>query len=233
MGHYKKMTYGVLGFVGGNEWGKDCTFDQRLLEVSGASEVLVLPTAAAYEYPMRVIQNATNYFDDFGVTTKGLMVLSHDDANDRRNAQTIAQAKFIYLSGGSPLHLRSVLKESLCFGALRDAWQNGATLIGSSAGGMVLTDPMVDPRGGAFTLGLGLVKKFAFSPHYSEWSQERRKRTHLLEGSDFVTVGVDEQTALIRWSNGEWEVLGKGSAEAYYFGKEISLGDLEYHIEIP
>jgi len=37
--------------------------------------------------------------------------------------------------------------------ALLDTWRRGAVVAGSSAGAMVLTDPMVDPRGGALTVG--------------------------------------------------------------------------------
>ena len=39
---------------------------------------------------------------------------------------------------------------------------------GAGAGAMVLTDPMADPRGGALTLGLGLVDKFTVVPHFGD-----------------------------------------------------------------
>ena len=55
--------------------------------------------------------------------------------------------------------------------------QNGAVVAGSSAGAMVLGDPMVDPRGGAYTLGLGLVEQLAVVPHHDTWPLERAHRT--------------------------------------------------------
>ena len=39
---------------------------------------------------------------------------------------------------------------------------------GAGAGAMVLTDPMADPRGGALTLGLGLVDNIAVVPHFGD-----------------------------------------------------------------
>ncbi len=53
---------GTLALVGGGEWQEGCVFDSELLAISGASEVLVLPTAAAYEHPGRAVDSATRYF---------------------------------------------------------------------------------------------------------------------------------------------------------------------------
>ena len=75
------------------------------------------------------------------------------------------------------MHLRSVLKDSPVWDALVAAWQRGAVLAGSGSGAMVLCDPMVDPRGGAFTLGLGLIAQLAVIPHHDTWSEDKAKRT--------------------------------------------------------
>ena len=52
---------GVLALVGGNEWQEKCTFDRDLLEASGGNEVVVLPTAAAYEHPERSVEHAQRW----------------------------------------------------------------------------------------------------------------------------------------------------------------------------
>ena len=145
---------GTLALVGGGEFTEGCTFDAGLLAVSGASEVLVLPTGAAYEHPHRSVEQAVSWFDRLGVAARGLDVLGRPDALDPANVEAVAASRFTYLVGGSPMHLRSVLKDSPVWEALAAAWRQGGVLAGSSAGAMVLCDPMVDPRGGAFTLGL-------------------------------------------------------------------------------
>ena len=63
---------------------------------------------------------------------------------------------------------------------------------------MVLCDPMVDPRGGAFTLGLGLIEQLAVVPHHDQWTHDRSRRTFELAGAQFPVVVVDKQTAIIR-----------------------------------
>src|SRR5438552_4105615 len=66
---------GPLALVGGAEWREGCTFDRGLLEASGAEEVLVLPTAAAYEHPERAVATARKWFEQLGGGARGPMVL--------------------------------------------------------------------------------------------------------------------------------------------------------------
>jgi cyanophycinase len=215
--------HGPLALVGGGEWREGCTFDRDLLADSGAEEVLVLPTAAAYEHPERAVETAEQWFAGLGAKVRGLMVLARPDSEHEGNVAAIRDAKFIYLSGGSPLHLRSVLKDSPAWDALCQAWQGGAVLAGSSAGAMALCDPMVDPRGGAFTLGLGLLAQVAVIPHHNTWSEEKAKRTITLAPKGLPIVGIDERTALIRGVDGAWSVAGVGGVVVFQNGHEAGL----------
>jgi cyanophycinase len=214
---------GPLALVGGAEWTPGCTFDQELWEASGRLEVLVLPTAAAYEHPARAVGTAEAWFAGFGATAKGLMVLTRRDAMDADAAQAIRRARFVYLGGGSPMHLRSVLKDTPAWTALVEAWEDGAVVAGSSAGAMVLGDPMVDPRGGALTLGLGLVRHLAVLPHYDTWSEEKSHRTVQLATGHLRIAAIDERTALIRDPDGTWRTAGAGDVTVYVDGKPAGL----------
>ena len=217
---------GPLLLVGGAEWQPGCSFDQEAWEAAGRPEVLVLPTAAAYEQPQRAVETAVAWFAGFGAKVRGLDVLARPDAEEADNAAAVAGARFIYLAGGSPLHLRSVLKDSAVWSALVSAWEGGATVAGSSAGAMVLTDPMVDPRGGAFTLGLGLVSPLAVVPHYGGWSEEKTRRTLELAPAGVPVMAVDEATAAIREAGGKWRSAGAGRVHVFVNGVETSLAEV-------
>ena len=217
---------GVIALVGGNEWQQKCSFDRGLLEASGGTDVLVLPTAAAYEHPDRAVDHARQWFETFGGKVQSLDVLRRADAESEANATAVRGARFIYLSGGSPMHLRSVLKDSPVWNALVEAWEGGAILAGASAGAMVLCDPMVDPRGGAFTLGLGLVEQVALIPHHEEWDEDQARRTIELAPQGLPVVGIDTQTALIRDADGTWRSEGAGRVVVFVDGKEADVGVL-------
>jgi cyanophycinase len=214
---------GLLALVGGNEWTEGCTFDATLLDASGGRDVVVLPTAAAYQHPERVVLRAAEWFEALGAKVEGLMVLDRASANDPGMAAVIRTARFIYLAGGSPLHLKSVLKGSATFDALREAWTEGAVVAGSAAGAMVLTDPMVDPRGGALTVGLGLVDQLAVVPQFGDRLEDahgqKLERTVALAPTGLPVVGIPECTALLREGNGRWRYEGAAPPVVFLDGE--------------
>jgi cyanophycinase len=217
---------GWLAMVGGAEFTPPCTFDRTLLDHSAADEVLILPTAAAYEHPGRLVDRGIEWFASLGATARGLELLTRPHALDPAIEDTIRAAKFIYLAGGSPMHLRSVLAHSPAWDAIVEAWEGGAVVAGSVAGAQVLGDPMVDSRGGAFTLGLGLVKNVAVIPQHDQWSIEALHRTRVLSQPGMVLFGVDEATAAIRHPDGHWTAEGAGQVTVHVGGEPATIDRL-------
>ncbi|HEY7071017.1 MAG TPA: hypothetical protein VH479_12920, partial [Acidimicrobiales bacterium] len=66
---------GPLALVGGGEWSDGCDFDAELLEASGGREVIVLPTAAAYEHPDHAVERAARWFDKLGATVRAVTAM--------------------------------------------------------------------------------------------------------------------------------------------------------------
>jgi cyanophycinase len=210
-----RRATGSLALVGGGEWGPGARdFDADLLARSGAGEVVVLPTAAAYEHPERVAERAEAYFGELGAKVRVLPVLHRSEAEDPTMAKVVRAAKFVYLADGSPLHLRSVLKESALFEALLATYHGGAVVAASGAGATLLCDPMVDPRGGAYTVGLGVVKNLAVFPYHGTAAAHLRERSIDLLPRNAVLAGVDEATALVKAPAG-WSVAGVGTVTLY------------------
>jgi cyanophycinase len=206
---------GTLALVGGGEWGAASrALDEDLASASGAEEVVVLPTAAAFEHPDRVGKRADEYFGGLGLDTRVLMVLHRAEADDPKVATAVRKARFVYLSDGSPLHLRSVLKDSAVFEALLSAYHAGATVAASGAGATLLCDPMVDPRGGAYTVGLGIVRNLAVFPYHGTAADHLRARSVDLLPKGATLVGIDEETALVL-RDGGWTVVGAGDVTVY------------------
>lgn len=216
---------GPLALVGGSPFRPETEVEAELV-TGGTDEVLVVPTGAAYEHPQRLVDAATERFGALGVDVRGIDVLRRPDALDEDTAAEVRAARFVYLAGTSPLHMRSVLKGTPVWEAVVAAWHDGAVLAGADAGAMVLCDPMVDPRGGAFTVGLGLLANVTVIPGFDTWSEDAVHRTRALSPRDLVIVGVAEGSALVRDPDGGWRGVGPSGPRVFVGGQPGSFADL-------
>jgi cyanophycinase len=73
---------------------------------------------------------------------------------------------------------------------------------------------MVDPRGGAYTVGLGVVRNLAVFPYHGTAADHLRARSIDLLPKGATLVGIDEQTALVQ-RGGEWTAAGRGEVTVY------------------
>jgi cyanophycinase len=221
-------TPGLLALVGGGEWQEGCSFDAEFLAASGGDQVLVLPTAGAYEHPERLVARAGAWFEPLGASVEGLMVLTRADAQNDGAADIVRRARLLYLAGSSPMHVRSVLKHSAVWDALVAAWHDGAVVVGSSGAAMALTDPMVDARGGGLTIGLGLVAGVAVVPHFGESTDDehgqKMHRSVLLAPAGTPVVGMPERTALVRDPDGSWRSAGDHPVAVFLDGSPATDG---------
>ena len=215
---------GTLALVGGREFTDGCSFDAGLTE--GVDEVLLLPSALAYENPGAAIERATAWFADLGTSVKVLDVYRRADAMDPAAAELAAGAAMTYVIGGSPMHLRSVLKDTPLLEALVGSWRRGATIAAAGEAVSVICSNMVDSRGGAYTVGLDLLTTVTLIPRYNQWSTDKWHRTVELAHAGLPVVGIDEATALIHSPEGEWRVEGAGDVHVFVDGHRADLSAL-------
>ena len=162
-----RKTNGTLALLGGGEWQDECRdLDRALLAMSGgergpraADRRRVRASGTGRRARDRVVRDARRQ----GRRPRGV---NRRDAENDAIAKLARDATFVYVADGSPLHLRSVLKDSALYDAMLRAYAGGAVVAASGAGATLLCDPMVDPRGGAYTVGLGLVRGLAVFPYH-------------------------------------------------------------------
>jgi cyanophycinase len=196
---------GLLALLGGGPFVANDELDRRLLNAVGAQRVVVLPTADAYEHPDRMVATAQDWGRRVGVAVEGLMVLNRPGALDADHVATVAGARAVYLAGDSPMHLRSVLKETPLWKALNTVLAEGGLVAAVGASAAAICDPMVDPRGGAFTLGLGMVSGLALVTELESWSADRLHRTLKLANTPIALLHTG--SALVHSDTG-WELVG-------------------------
>ncbi|CAB4365038.1 MAG: hypothetical protein F2681_14910 [Actinobacteria bacterium] len=197
---------GTIALQGGGPFSANDDLDARLLQSVGATTVVVLPTADAFERPEILVAAAMNWGERLGVEVEALMVLRRGEAQEMGSANLVRNARAVYLVGDQPLHLRSVLKDTPLFDALKEVLANGGLVVGTGGSADALCDPMIDPRGGAFTLGLALVPGMAVVTEAESWSPERLHRTRKLANTTFAVLRTGD--ALVHTAAG-WERVGQ------------------------
>lgn len=196
---------GTLALQGGGPFVANDELDARLLRTHDADRVVVLPTADAFEHPERLVAAAMNWAERLGVDVEALMVMRRGEATESGPASLVRGARAVYLVGDQPLHLRSVLKDTPLWDAIVQVLADGGLVVAVAGSAAAICDPMVDPRGGAFTLGLGLVNGLALVTEAESWSHERLHRT--LELADTTIATLPTGAALLHTSAG-WEAVG-------------------------
>lgn len=174
-----------------------------------------IPTAAGQEGSDRL-----QYWKDLGlmqaqrlgVEQVFLPVFTRNDANDSALAELIDESALIYLSGGNPGYLADSLRGTLVGKRLFQNWQDGSSIAGCSAGAMALCGRIV-----GFKMmnngveGLGFIESIQVLPHfdrYFRWVPERAIGKLIQETKNSTLVGIDENTALVRRTDQEWQVEG-------------------------
>lgn len=198
---------GVIALQGGGPFEANDDLDRRLLTAAGAEQVVMLPTADAFEHPGELVATAMRWGERLGVSVEALMALARPDALDPGIAEVVRSARAVYLAGDSPMHLRSVVKDTPLFDALAEVVANGGVVAAAGQSANALCDPMTDPRGGAFTLGLGLVTGVALVTEVESWSPERLARTVKLAAGKVPLAALPTGSALLR-HDAAWEPVG-------------------------
>ncbi|MEA3184806.1 MAG: cyanophycinase [Ilumatobacteraceae bacterium] len=196
---------GILALQGGGPFAANDDLDRRLIASAGATRAIVLPTADAYEHPERLVVAAMHWGERLGVEVEALMVMRRSEAMDRGAVGVIQGARAVYLVGDQPLHLRSVLKATPLWEAIAQVLEIGGVVAATGGSAAAMCDPMVDPRGGAFTLGLGLANGLALVTEAETWSTDRLHRTLKLANTPLVEL--PSGAALVRTDAG-WERVG-------------------------
>lgn len=212
---------GRLVLVGSGEFTEAMDdVDKYLLSKISNPVVAIIPTAACEEKDWyKWIENGVRHFKTLGAKVCGVNMVNKGDTGKKEILDQLEKANFYYFSGGNPGYLLDIIKDTPAWELIYDKFQNCATLVGASAGAMVMGKKVwarvYDFRRGIvkpWEEGLGVVD-FGVVPHYNymrfAFSKEKIKQMEENYPKDTSLIGIDEDTAHIR-INGKWEVKGKG-----------------------
>ncbi|MBC8988436.1 cyanophycinase [Pedobacter sp. N36a] len=179
---------------------------------------------------------------------------NHHSTQDKKWTDSVAGAKLIYILGGDQNNFMKAVLNTPVYTAIHRAYQNGATIAGTSAGAAVMSKYMITGKqlqeekyketfdrlwyhNIEFSEGLGLLKQTIIDQHFLKRNRYNRLISALADKPDYICVGIDESTAIIVRGDraivaGESQVLRFARPEkpVKASGKLISFKTLEMGI---
>jgi cyanophycinase len=164
-----------------------------------------------------------------------LQLFTRDDAFLPENIDVISNAALIYLSGGDPHYLAQTLINTPVWQAIVNAWRNGSSLAGCSAGAMIFGREIIGVRKSHASPGLNLLPTIQTIPHYDRflgWLPDRVAAAIVRAPTGVHLLGIDEETALVRdnaqakwrvWGEGKVHLLKGAPPHSFSHGENISL----------
>lgn len=217
------MKKGILALFGSGEFTLSMTeVDKYLLEKLNNPKVAVIPTAAGKEKTFNNwIKKGERYYKKIGVKVRGFNIYGSTEANSIDIAEELEDYNYFVFSGGDPGYLLDSINESLIWEVIKQRYLNGAFIVGSSAGAMVMGKKVwskiydFDKKGeihpwedGLMLTDFGIIPHFDVIPKYFSKDKILQMTKNFPEGERIV--GIDEDTAYINIDD-KWEIKGKGN----------------------
>lgn len=185
---------GVVCLQGGAESTPGCReMDAELLARTGGPVVVVALASTPGQQAAATQQSLTHFRGLEGAQDVEVSA-APDDAAEARAA--VRRARLVVLPGGSPARLLEALRETGLDGVLAELLDAGGSVLGSSAGAMVLGERLVLPdRGHEVVDGLALVPGVAVVPHWTGTGPQEWLERLLAE--PLLVLGVPEQSGVV------------------------------------
>lgn len=211
---------GTVALVGSGEYLPPILpVDQYLLTlVQGTARVVVLPTAAVPDgatVTERWAHMGVEHFSKLAAHVEPVMLKTRADADNAEIVAKLADANFIYFSGGKPRYLLETLQGTEAWNTIERVFANGGVLAGCSAGAMVLGGEFFDfPQVWRTRPALGIVPGIAVIPHFDELPSFFAENAIKAAAGKLTVVGVERATALVGSRDG-WTVRGTGGVTVF------------------
>jgi cyanophycinase len=207
---------GYLVLIGGAEDKKDDKVVlKKVIGINNAKNAVVIPTASSY--PTGLAEDYYYAFRELGV--ENISILDIREKKDTENADFIEKvnnADLIFFTGGDQFKLVNVFNDTEMLTLIRNRYNNGATIAGTSAGAAASCDPIIFDGDSAgmnkgsihYSNGFGFIRNVTIDTHFVNRGRLGRLTQFLSSGKSMRGIGLGENTAIVVAPNNTFEVVG-------------------------
>ncbi|MCX2484724.1 cyanophycinase [Pedobacter sp. MR2016-24] len=204
---------GKLFIIGGGTRSPELI--QSLLETSAMQQkdyIIVLPMATAEpEASFNAIKKQITAFSKNNIAA---LNFTPEQVNNKNWLDSLKGARLIYIAGGDQSRFMKAVLHTPVYAAIHEAYQNGATIAGTSAGAAVMSKQMITGTqlqdsvyketfnklwtgNIEFEEGMGLLDGVIIDQHFLKRSRYNRLISALAAYPKYECIGIDEGTAII------------------------------------
>jgi cyanophycinase len=217
----KIQSKGCLIVIGGHEdrdpKGARVILKEVARHVRGGK--LVLATVASHE-PEGYFEDYQKAFSDLDVgELVELYVEDRKEAGDREKLKVLDNAAAIFFSGGDQLRITSQIGDTLVEAKVREIYERGGLIAGTSAGASMMSDTMMvrGPSSESHRIGdlhmapgLGFIRDVIIDQHFAERGRFGRLIGAVAHSPRVLGLGIDEDTAAVLEGTC-FKVIGSGA----------------------
>jgi len=225
------------GSINGGTWAAE-VFAWMLQKAGGPGNVAILGVSGADT-------QAAAKFQAAGAAAVVNLAITAANANDPAVYATLSQADVVWMRGGNQANYVQWWKGTLTEQAIREVFQKGGAVGGTSAGCAVLGELIYDSIGGSVSPKTALQNPWTtqitftddflqltpgvlYDTHFTERGRIARlavmlARAEIELGQSFLGLGVDDRTAFCVSPDGTAEVIGEGAVTVLRRGTQSEV----------
>jgi cyanophycinase len=213
---------GTLFAIGGAEAKlRRRTVLEAFVAAAGGPEARIALVSSASSLGVEVVQVYTSIFTSLGAReVVSLRPESRSQARDPDLVEPLRKVSAVFLTGGNQLKLSSFITGTPFGDAIKEAYQEGTVVGGTSAGASILAEHMIAFGAGGATpkqrmsqlsAGLGLLRGVVIDQHFEQRNRYGRLLSLVAQSPSLLGLGVDEDTAAVIHDETQLEVIGRGA----------------------
>jgi cyanophycinase len=183
---------------------------------------LVVTTVAMENNTEELFDQYEKAFRSLGVKhLYNLEITDRGEATLQSKVKILDDAAGVFFTGGDQLKITSQIGDTPIFERIREIYDDGGVIAGTSAGAAVMCETMLVEGGeeqshviGGSTRmapGLGLIDGVIIDQHFMERGRFGRLTGAVAQNPKNLGVGIDEQTAIVVERGNGFYVLGSGA----------------------
>lgn len=184
----------------------------KTADMSAKDYIIVLPMSS--EEPEASFEAIKKQLNVASKNHIGCLNFDASSVNDKKWLDSLTGAKLIFITGGDQSRFMKVVLNTPVYTAIHNAYKNGATVAGTSAGAAVMSKYMITgkqlldtnyratfnklwDKNIEFEEGMGLLESVIIDQHFLIRSRFNRLISALAAYPGYQCIGIDEGTAII------------------------------------